>query len=78
MQGKVEQTKTVARGLLVSSERIDAEIFALTGLAMVFNLRVKQGGDSAKLEHLSRTIKAIAGVTCITHASRVIYHGLLN
>ncbi len=53
-------------------------VFAMTGLAMIFDLRVKQGGNNARLEHLSRTIQAIAGVTCIAHASRVIYHVLLN
>lgn len=53
-------------------------VLAIIGLAMVFDLRVKQNRNKARLEHLSRTIQAIAGVTCIAHASRVIYHVLLN
>ncbi|GAB5406698.1 MAG: hypothetical protein Aurels2KO_49290 [Aureliella sp.] len=53
-------------------------VLAIAGLAMVFDLRVKQGGNNARLELLSRTIQAIAGVTCIAHASRVTYHVLIN
>ncbi|HBE68800.1 MAG TPA: hypothetical protein DDW52_11695 [Planctomycetaceae bacterium] len=52
-------------------------VLAIAGLAMIFDLRVKQGANDARLEVLSRTIQVMAGVTCIAHASRVTYHVLI-
>ncbi len=53
-------------------------VLAMTGLAMVFDLRVERGGNDERRHYVPRTIQAIAGITCVAHASRVIYHVLLH
>ena len=69
-------TAIVAVGLSSLAGRII--VLARAGLAMVFDVFVKRDGDNTQLHYFSRTIQVLAGVTCMAHASRVIYHSVLK